>query len=116
MTDFSLSFSDLMLVDGFKEAVVSSDTQAVNRILFTNGMDVSKKFGIRTCNHRNLQGKEFNGPRFEGQERLDQAWIKSGAASMEAIIESTKDPVMRHELRVMSTQVQQDRAWSQGEL
>lgn len=115
MTEYSLSFSDLMLVDGFREAVVSSDAQAVNRILFTNGMDVSKKFEIRTCNHRNLQGKEFNGPRFEGQERLDQAWIKSGAASMEAIIESSDDSHMRVTLRTMSKQVQQDRAWEQGE-
>ena len=111
MADFALSFSDLMLVDGFKEAIKNEDVHTINRILFVNGMDVGKKVEIRSCNHRNLQGKAFNGPRYEGQERLDHAWTKSGAASMEAIIESTKDPVMRIELRIMSKQVQQDQAW-----
>lgn len=115
MIEYSLSFSDLVLVDGFKKAVMEQDIQTVHRILFENGMDVSKKVNIRSCIHRNLQGKEFNGPRYEGMERLDDFWIKSGCASMEAIIESSDDPHMRVTLRTMSKQVQQDRAWEQGE-
>lgn len=115
MTDYSLSFADLMLVDGFKEAVQQNDTATVQRILFENGMEVSKHHDVRICNHRTLTNKEFNGPRYEGEERLDTVWIKSGCASLEAIIESAKDPSVRFELRVMSRQVQQDRAWEQGE-
>lgn len=115
MVEYSLSFSDLVLVDGFKKAVMEQDIQTVHRILFENGMDVSKKVKIVSCNHRNLQGKEFNGPRYEGYERLDPVWVKSGAATMDAIIESSNDPHMRVKLRTMNKQVQQDIAWSQGE-
>lgn len=113
MVDFSLSISDLLLVDGFKEAVEANDIQTVNRILFENGMEVGKKYNIRTIRHRNLQGKEVFCPRFEGQERIDNVWVKTGAASMDAIIANSNDPHMRKELRIMSYQVQQDRAWSE---
>ena len=113
MVDFSLSMSHLLLVDGFKQAVEANDIQTVNKILFENGMEVSKKYSIRTIRHRNLQGKEVFCPRFEGQERIDNVWTKSGAASLDAIIANSKDPHMRRELRAMSHQVQQDRAWEE---
>jgi hypothetical protein len=115
MTAYALSFADLMLVNGFKEAVRSDDQDTIMRVLFENGMEVSKAHSIRVCNHRTLTNKEFNGPRYEGEERLDDVWIKSGCASLEATIESAKDPSVRFDLRAMSHQVSQDRAWEQGE-
>lgn len=115
MTDYALSFADLMMVDGFKEAVKDNDQLTIKRILFENGMEVSKPYEVVACNHRTLLGKEFNGPRFEGEERLDNVWIKSGAASLEATIESVKDSSIRHDLRIMSRQVCQDRAWDVNE-
>lgn len=114
MTDFNLSFSDLMLIDEFKHSVMSSDKEKLDSILFTNGMDTSKPYEIVTCEHRNLQNKVVNCPRIEGNERLDDEWIKSGAASLDAIIESTKDSDVRRDLRMMSHQVQQDRAWEKS--
>lgn len=113
MTDYSLSFADLMLVDGFKEAVRSDDQVALHRILFENGLEVSKGVDIRVCLHRTLTNQVFNGQRYEGFERLDKAWINSGVASLEATIESVKDASVRHDLRVMSHQVCQDTAWTQ---
>lgn len=115
MADYSLSFSDLMMIDEFKVAVKDNDQEKIRRILFENGMEVSKNYEVRVCNHRTLTNKEFNGPRFEGEERLDDVWIKSGAASLEATIESVKDASVRYDLRVMSRQICQDRAWDQGE-
>jgi hypothetical protein len=111
MVEYSLSFSDLMMIDRFKVAIKEEDIQAVHRVLFENGLDVSQGATVVSCIHRNLQGKEFTGPRYEGYERLDSVWVKSGAASMEAIIESTCDKSLRKELRTMSRQVQQDTAW-----
>lgn len=109
--DYALSVSDLWLVDGFKEAFMNGDEAKVKQFLFQNGMDVSQGYEENLCQHRNLQNKVTMCIRYEGYERLDREWIKSGAASMDAIIGSSNDPHMRATLRTMSKQVQQDTVW-----
>lgn len=113
MADYALSFADLMLIDDFKEASLKNDQETMRRVLFENGLEVSKHYEIRVCTHRTLTNTVFNGPRFEGEERLDSVWLKSGCASLEATIESSKDPAMRYELRIMSRQVCADAAFNE---
>ena len=101
MTDFNLSVSDLIYVDGFKEAFAEADQEKIRQHLFRNGMDVDKEYELVVVAHRNLRNQVVNGQRFEGQERTDEAWLKSGYASIEARIEATKDASLRHTLRTM---------------
>lgn len=101
-TAYALSFSDLSLVDGFSEAMKTSNTKVLEGILYTNGMDVSLGYEIEASHHRTLTGKVWWGPRAVGLERLDAAWLATGAASIEAHIEAEKDPAMRRTLREMN--------------
>jgi hypothetical protein len=101
MAHYNLSFHDLMLVDGFKDAFESQNTKVLEAILQTNGMDVSIGYELVHCTHRTINKIEYTGIRVEGFERLDAAWLATGAASMEAQIESVKDIHLRHDLRKM---------------
>lgn len=111
MTDYSLSISDLILVDGFKEAFAYADVDNIKLYLHQNGMDVDKEFDLVRRTHRNLRNQLVNGERYEGQERTDVAWVKSGYASLEAIIESEKDSNLRQTLREMSVTRQQEKVF-----
>ncbi len=104
MADYALSFHDLNLVTGFKEAYESQNTKMFEAILKTNGMDVDKGYALHHCTHRTINKIEYTGIRVEGQERTDKAWIASGCASMEAQIEAVQDKHLRKDLRVMSYQ------------
>lgn len=99
MAHYNLSFHDLMLVDGFKDAHASQNTKVLDAILFTNGMDVVLGYEFVDCIHRTINKIEYKGIRVEGFERIDQAWLATGAASMEAQIEAVKDIHLRHDLR-----------------
>lgn len=109
--DFALSTSDLWLVDGFKEAFMAGNEKAIKVFLYESGMDVSQGYEENLCQHRNLQNKVTMCIRYEGYERTDKEWIRSGAASMDAVIGSSNDPHMRATLRTMNRQVQQDTVW-----
>lgn len=98
----NLSISDLMLVEGFKEAYGKKDETTIKRILFENGMDVTKAFEENVCAHRNLRNQHVHCSRYEGMERCDIPWLKGGAASLDAWIASTGDASFRDELRGMS--------------
>lgn len=98
---FALSMNDLFMVDGFRVAFESQNVKVFEAILQNNGMDVSIGYELVHCEHRTLTGKVYNGIRIEGFERLDDAWIKTGAATMEAQIKSIKDIHLRHDLRKM---------------
>ena len=101
--NYSLSFSDLMLVQGFTEAAQKEDIKALENFLFDNGMDVINfPYSSRICTHRNLQNKVVSCLRYDGAERTDRGWINSGAASLNAVIESNQDYSMRAELRNIS--------------
>lgn len=110
MADFALSFHDLMLIDGFKDAVDSQNKKVFDIILYDNGIDTSIGYDIVACTHRVLprrgesEGKLYTGFRVEGEERIDEDWLNSGCASLEAKIAGCKDPELRKELRKMSYQ------------
>lgn len=111
MTEFALSFSDLALIDGFTEAVQSENKKVFEAILYANGMDISMGYEIETITHRNLRNQVWTGPRVTARERIDEAWLASGAASRAAIIEAIPDPHLRHELRKMGRERTHDAAF-----
>lgn len=98
---FALSMNDLFMVDGFRVAFESQNVKVFEAILYNNGMEISIGYELVHCEHRTLTGKVYNGIRVEGFERIDDAWIKTGAASMEAQIKAIKDIHLRHDLRKM---------------
>ena len=101
--EYNLSLSDLMLVDGFKEAYGKKDEATIRKILFENGMDVSKPYEEHVCGHRNLRYQHVHCSRFEGKARLDPWWLKeSGCATLEMWIASSDDPSFRDELKQVS--------------
>lgn len=115
MADYNLSFHDLMLIDGFKDAVDSDNKKVFEAILFANGMDMNNAYEIVACTHRVLprrgesEGKLYTGFRVEGFERIDAEWLATGAASLEAQIAGCKDADLRKELRKMAYQGATDR-------
>ena len=54
MADYALSFHDLNLVDGFKEAHDTQNKKVFEAILQTNGFDVSLGYELVACNHRTV--------------------------------------------------------------
>lgn len=132
MVDYALSASDLNLVDDFKEdftksiAAFPDNYEIVEEVgerhiyikdgsilshLRQNGMDTDEPVEVVFVQHRNLQNKVVSCYRFEGQERLDDEWIRSGCASMNAVIASSKDDSMRFALRSMSAEVSRERGF-----
>lgn len=111
MCDYSLSFHDLNMVDGFKDAYASQNVKLFEAILHTNGMDMAQGYELVHCTHRTINKIEYTGIRVEGFERIDPAWLATGAASMEAQIEAVRDPDLRHDLRKMRATGIQDKAF-----
>ena len=95
--DYSLSLSDLMLVDGWQV----DDVASVERVLYENGIDVSLGWHTERLIHRNLQNKVVDTIRFSGIQRRDDKWKRVGM-SLEDQIANTKDSFMKAELMVMS--------------
>ncbi|MNE64108.1 hypothetical protein D3C80_1594980 [compost metagenome] len=132
MVDYALSVSDLKLIEKFKDDFDKSINgfpehyeiveEVGERHIFVrddsilshlqqNGMDTNEPVEIVFVQHRNLQNKVVSCYRFEGQERLDDEWIRSGCASMNALIASSKDDSMRFALRSMSAEVSRERGF-----
>lgn len=111
MADYALSFHDLLLVDGFQEAVSSDNKKVFEAILFTNGMDIKLGYELVSCTHRTINNIEYTGIRVEGFERTDKPWFATGCASLDAQIEACKDPHLRKELRRMKYQGIQDKGY-----
>lgn len=103
--DYSLSISDLILVDGFKEKYGEWDVEGIEEILYQNGMDTTQHYELVKRLHRNLQNKVVDCIRYEGVERCDKEWLMTGAASPEAHIKATTDYTLREELRNMSKEM-----------
>lgn len=101
-TDYNLSFHDLFLVDGFKEAFESNNVKVFEAILNTNGMDVSLGYEQVHSTHRTINNILYTGIRIQGFERTDQDWINTGCASIEAQIRAVKDAETRKHLRRMN--------------
>lgn len=102
--DYALSFHDLNLITGFKEAYDSQNTKLFEAILQTNGFDVAKGYELHHCTHRTINRIEYTGIRVQGVERTDKAWIATGCASMEAQIAAVGDKHLRKDLRIMNYQ------------
>lgn len=101
-TDYNLSFHDLFLVDGFKEAYESQNVKVFEAILQTNGMDVGLGYELVASTHRTINNILYTGIRVQGFERTDEAWIATGCASIDAQIRATRDLELRTHLRRMS--------------
>lgn len=101
-TDYNLSFHDLFLVDGFKEAFESQNVKVFEAILHTNGMDTDLGYEQVYSTHRTINNILYTGIRIQGFERTDQAWIATGCASIDAQIRASKDISLRTHLRQMS--------------
>lgn len=97
---FNISLSDLLLIDNFAEIYGKEDKEAIKKVLYNNGMDISQGFDELVCTHRNLRGNVVSCMMFQGYERCDREWLKSGAASWEAQLEAC-DPQTRIDLKVM---------------
>jgi len=100
--NYYLSFSDLRLLDEWVEP--QPDEKTLAKMLFTNGLDITRKYEVVFCKHRNLQSYVVDDYRVEGNERTDSAWRHSGAASLSAFLDSTKDLFLKEDLRKMSRQ------------
>ncbi|MND47895.1 hypothetical protein D3C80_388010 [compost metagenome] len=103
-THYSLSFHDLFMVDGFKDAYESQNKKVFEAILFTNGLDTSVGYELVACNHRTINKIEYYGIRVEGFERIDKAWLATGCATIDAQIEACDDAHLRKQLRIMKYQ------------
>lgn len=88
----SLSLYNLFTNKEFKIAYLAGDKKKVNELLHTVGVDLEQGWCIVDRLHRPLGSKVVvNGAVLLYKERTDDKWIKGGAASMEAVIRSTKD-------------------------
>lgn len=101
MSEYNLSFHDLYLVDGFKDAVDTENKKLFEAILHNNGMDVALGYELVACHHRTLNNILYHGIRVEGWERIDEAWLKAIGKHSDAYISAVKDPHLRHTLRKM---------------
>lgn len=84
-----LSFGDLQRLPEFRLALMRQNKEAFEKILFDNGADVSKGYNVSSSTHRmRTSNGQYTGFRVDFTERLDEKWIKSGAASEEAYFHS----------------------------
>lgn len=103
MASFIVSLSDLLLLDSWKQAAKEDDKKEMYRVLFLNGMDITKPFEYEYCTHRNLQGQVVTCERIIGQERSDKAFLESGYASQQVRLEARGDASMYREHDGMSS-------------
>lgn len=100
MIGHTLSISDLLLIKEFQTAFGNDDKQAIEKILFENGMDIEEPYTVEFSQHRNLRGQVVSCDRYVGEERQDKNWLKGGAASWEAQVEAC-DLDLRIQLKTM---------------
>jgi len=100
MNHYNLSYSDLRLLDDWKEP--QPDVTTLARLLFENGLDITKPYEITRRVHRNLRDDIVDDYRVEGYERVDTRWRHSGAASLSAYLYSTEDLFLKEDMRKMS--------------
>lgn len=101
-----LSFSDLQLLDDWVEP--QPEPTQFAKILYTNGMDITRPYEIVKCQHRNLRNQVVDCYRVEGSERTDFEWRRTGAASINAYLYSTDDIFMKEDMRRMSRRSESD--------
>ena len=96
---YVISMYDLANLDVCKGGGCSNlSTGQLEQVLFDNGLDVRKHYSYHVGEHRPKSSNQIvNSGYFEGFERCDDVWMKSGAASIEVVIE-TEGPALREEL------------------
>lgn len=96
---YVISMYDLANLDVCKGGGCSNlSTGELEQVLFDNGLDVRKPYSYCVGEHRPKSSNQIvNSGYFEGFERCDDAWMKSGAASIEVVIE-TEGTALREEL------------------
>ena len=113
------SMHDLMSNADFKKAVVDGNKAKMEELLYQVGVDVQQDWDIIDRLHRPLSFKNYEepiyGPMVEYFPRTDAAWLKSGYATVEDIIEATPDSHMRASLICMNRQGGCDAAWEDSE-
>jgi hypothetical protein len=104
MATHVLSLSDLMLIEDWTKAAKENNKREIYRGFYLNGVDISKPIEYEVCTHKNLRGQTVTCGRILATERSDAAWLNSGAASKQAVMESIKDGYLVKELNAMSQQ------------
>ena len=101
----NLSFHDLMQFPAFKIAAKTNDREAMERILWELGMDITQPYEINQRLHRALTtNTPIDGLRVEGLGRTDKEWLQSGFASLEDYMASSNWD-MQKELRSLSKEM-----------
>lgn len=99
---FYLSVSDLVLLNEWVDAFARNDKVAMKKVLWDNGLNVNLGFEEQYCTHRNLQKQVVTCVRYVGKERTDKEFLATGAASLDAHIESSGCKEMINELKQLN--------------
>lgn len=101
-TPRSLSFVDIAKIPGGIAIMQKNNKEEIDNLLYQYGFDTKYGWELVECNHRPLTSNQaVFGFRVEGIERVDQDWLDSGFASLEARMEAVKDPTLRDALLEM---------------
>lgn len=105
---YYLSLYDLMKVEGFARAYGEDDKEAIEEILWTNGLDTNDMYTEEEAKAHRALTSPNNEPvvcnRYVGGERTDLQWISSPHASLEAKIASSGDLSLMTDLKNMNRQ------------
>lgn len=98
-----ISVSDLERLESYRTAVAENNKREELRVLYLNGVDITKPFSYEHCTHRNLMNEVVEGMRITSTERSDEGWLVSGAASAQAKAEARGDGSFLRELNSIRT-------------
>ena len=98
-----ISESDLMRIEAYRKAKEENNKREELRVLYLNGVDITKPFTYEECTHRNLMNEVVEGKRITSTERSDEGWLVSGAASAQAKAEARGDGSFLRELNSIRT-------------
>lgn len=96
-----ISLSELQTVDRkFTVEWIDNSEKELLDVLHGLGMDINQSVERQVVEHRNRFGNLITCPRWVGCERTDEAWIKSGYASEEAIAKSLNNGLVNDLFRL----------------
>lgn len=97
-----LSFVDMALVDGFLDCLKNKDKDAFEAIMYKHGANIHKPYYVVHCKHRSrISNAIYDNYVLRAEERLDNEWLKHGAATLDAWVASTDDASMRSDMERM---------------
>ena len=98
-----ISVSDLERLESYRKAIEEKNIREELRVLYFNGVDITKPFAYEECTHRNLMNQVVEGKRITATERADNEWLLSGAASAQVKAEARGDGSFLRELNSIRT-------------